>query len=470
MTPRSPDDVSFDASAPESAPRTRARPRPQLTTATMEAFSCLVERCPDTCCRDWAVPIGRADLEHMKAALSRTPEGRGRLVRLVVLGRPSSYTDAVAQLQMDESGACPMLEADQSCGVHGTLGEAALTTACSVFPRTALVVEDHVEVGGSLGCPEVARLTLLSDEPPRLRPATAPMLPRAYVGKTIVSDPADIYAHHFVEVREALLACFRSRHALGTQLILAADLAERVRGLFHAGTPEFEGARRSFAERRLRTELASTRSEALVAALDRDLASLQVRGDVVAGRVWTLLSDRRRLPHGPRYGALLDLVSATVAAEIPGASAADAPALWQVYERRRTAVDARLGDRSAAAFRNYCQHYLLRTPYTDSASLLEALYRLGVHLAAVRLLTVLHPEMEARLAAPPEPAADQPVFERIVVEAVQTFTKAIGHHPDYLDAALHRGASQGGGFTFGQLVLLAKFVGGGQSCGPDVGG
>ena len=52
-------------------------------------------------------------------------------------------------------------------------------------------------------------------------------------------------------------------------------------------------------------------------------------------------------------------------------------------------------------------------------------------------------------------------IERIVVEAVQTFTKAIGHHPDYLDAALHRGAVQGGGFTFGQLVLLAKFIGGG---------
>jgi lysine-N-methylase len=461
MTPLSPDDVSFDtAFAPEEAPRTRPRPRPQLTTSTMEAFSCLVERCPDTCCRDWAVPIDRADLEHMKTALSRTAEGRGRLVRLVVLGRPSSYTDAVAQLQMDERGACPMLEADQSCGVHGTLGEAALTTACSVFPRTALVVEDHVEVGGSLGCPEVARLTLLSPEPLHLRPASAPMLPRAYVGKTVASDAADAYAHHFVEVREALLECFRGPYALGTQLILAADLGARVQDLFHAGTAEFEGARRSFAERRLRTELASTRAEALVRALDRDLAGLRARGEVVAGRIWTLLSDRRSLAHGPRYGALLELVDATVGAEIPGASAADPMALWQVYERRRTAIDARLGDLSAAAFRNYCQHYLLRTPYTDSASLLEALYRLGVHLAAVRLLTVLHPQLEARLAAPPEPAADQAVFERIVVETVQTFTKAIGHHPDYLDAALHRGAALGGGFTFGQLVLLAKFVGG----------
>jgi hypothetical protein len=307
----------------------------------------------------------------------------------------------------------------------------------------------------------VARLTLLSEQPLRLRPASAPMLPRTYVGNAVAADPADAYAHHFVEVREALLACFLGQHPLGTQLILAADFGERVHTFFHAGTDEFEGARRSFAERRLRTEIASTRSEALVAALDRDLAGLRARGEVVAGRVWTLLSDRRRLAHSPRYATLLDQVSASVAAALPGASAADPVALWQVYEHRRNALETRLGARGAVAYRNYCQHYLLRTPYTDSGSLLEALYRLGIQLAAVRLLTVLHPEVAARLAAPPEPAADQAVFERIVVNAVQTFTKAIGHHPDYLDAALHRGAAQGGGFTFGQLVLLAKFIGGG---------
>jgi hypothetical protein len=66
------------------------------------------------------------------------------------------------------------------------------------------------------------------------------------------------------------------------------------------------------------------------------------------------------------------------------------------------------------------------------------------------LLAVLHPEAHA--------AAEPDAMNRVAVDVVQTFTKAIGHHPDYLEAALHRGAVATGGFTFGRLVLLAKFV------------
>jgi len=458
MTPLGPDDLTLDAAPAQRAPQPAVRP--QLTTAAMESFKCLVDQCPDTCCRDWAVPIDRADLEQMKSALARQPEGRGRLVRLVVLGRPSSYSEAVASMQMDEQGACPMLEADASCGVHATLGEAALTTACSVFPRTALAANGHVEVNGSLGCPEVARLTLLGAQQPQLRPATAPMLPRDYIGKTIPADATNAYAHHFAEVREALLEAFRGERPLGTALMIAADFAERVQPFFHAGTRDFDGARRAFTERRLRSEIETTRSEQLAEALDRDLAALRAPGEGVAALVWTLLSERRRLPHSAKYAALVERVTASVAGEADGTprAAGDPDLLWRVYERRRGALAARLGSRSDRVFRNYCLHYLMRSPYTDAGTLLEALYRLAVHLAAVRLLVVLHPALAERLAAAPDAPADGEVFDRVAVEAVQTFTKAIAHHPDYLDAAVNQAAARAGGVTFGQLVLLAKFV------------
>lgn len=456
MTPIGPDDVSLEAAPSQRAPQ--PAPLPQLTTAAMESFSCLVDRCPDTCCRDWAVPIDRADLDQMKASLAKHPEGRGRLVRLVVVGRPSSYSDAVASLQMDDRGACPMLEDDQRCGVHATLGEGALTTACSVFPRTALAVGGHVEVGGSLGCPEVARLTLLAPQQPQLRPATAPMLPRAYIGKSIAADPGDAYAHHFIEVRQALLDAFEGQRSLGTSLMVAADFAERVQPFFHAGTGEFEGAGRPFAERRLTSEIESTRAEELAEALDRDLAALRAPGAGVAGLVWTVLTERRRLPHSAKYASLIERVMASVAGEGAGSSAHDPEMLWRVYGRRRDLLAERLGSRGDRVFRNYCVHHLMRSPYTDAGTVLEALYRMAVHLAAVRLLVVLHPALAERLAAAADPSSDGEVFDRVAVEVVQTFTKAIAHHPDYLDAAVNQGAARAGGFTFGQLVLLAKFV------------
>ncbi len=447
MTPISPQDGT-----PAAKPLTRVpQPRgvPEMTTSAMEAFVCLADTCPDTCCRDWAVPIDRADLERMTTAMSTTPEGRERLVRLVVIGRPSRGSDALAQINLGEDGGCPMLEADQRCGVHATLGEPALTTACSIFPRTALAVADHLEVGGSLGCPEVARLMLLSERPPRLQAATKPMLPRAYVGKTISADAADAYAHHFLEVRAALLACFQSGRDLGVGLAVAADFAARVEEFFHAGTREFDGAQRPFSTRRLRAEIDATAGEMSATALASDLTALDVSGEATTGVIAGFLLERRQLPHGRRFAELLEQVFSPF---MPGEPAATE--LWRVYAQRRAALHTRAGARLDRIFGNYCQHFLLRNPFTDAPTLLEYLYRLGVHVGAVRLLTVLHPDLEALLAAAPDETADAQTVERVAIHVAQTFTKAISHHPEYLVAALHQPRPP----SFGRLVLLAKFL------------
>ena len=423
----------------------------------MAAFSCLAERCPDTCCRDWAVPVDRADLERLKGAMASTADGRERLLRLVVIGNRAPGSDTAARLHLDESGGCPMLQADQRCGVHGTLGEEALTTACSIFPRTALATPSGVEVGGSLGCPEVARLTLLAPEPPLLAPAGRPMLPRPYIGKVISTDETDAYARHFLDVRQTLLDCFRLPLPLGTRLAVAADFAARLGGFFHAGTAELEGARRPFAERRLRAERDATMAPALHAELDADLRALAFPPAAATGVTATIagfLLERRRLPHSPRFAALLAETLPTVPLQdgAPGENAA--ATWWAPYATRRGLLQGRAGQASDAVFGNYAQHFLLRNPYTDAPALLDHLHRLATQLAAVRLLTVLHPRLADRLAAPAESAADAATVERVAIDVVQIFTKAISHHPEYLNAALN----QTGPATFGRLVLLAKFV------------
>lgn len=426
---------------------------PQFTTPAMAAFSCLAERCPDTCCRDWAVPVDRADLERLKGAMASTPDGRERLVRLVVIGNRAPGSDTVARLHLDESGGCPMLETDQRCGVHATLGEQALTTACSVFPRTALATPRGVEVGGSLGCPEVARLTLLAPAAPVPALAPRPMLPRPYIGKVISTDGADAYARHFLDVRQTLLDCFGLPLPLGTRLAVAADFATRVGEFFRAGTPDMEGARRPFAERRLRAERDATMEEPLHREVELELMALAFPALAAAGVMGTIASfllERRRLPHSARFAALL---TGTLNAD-GGSVPTEAATLWTTYAERRDLLRARAGKASDAVFGNYAQHFVMRNPYTDAPTLLDHLHRLAVHLAAVRLLTVLHPETAERLHGPAEPAADAATVERVAIDTVQIFTKAIGHHPEYLNATLNQAAPA----TFGRLVMLAKFL------------
>lgn len=451
--------LPLPSSSPDTGP---AGGRSQMTLSALEQFACLAERCEDTCCRDWAVSIDRPSLDRLKGFMAGTPAGHDRLVRLVVLGSPSRHVDALGQVQLDENGVCQLLDRDNRCSVQSAYGEEALPTTCAIFPRTALAVGDRIEVGGSLGCPEVARLVLLSDDELAMHPARQPMLTREYVGKTVGLAGDDPYADHFSSVRQLLMSCFRRNASLGARLVLAADFAHRVRDLLHTGTAAFDGARRPFAERTLRAEIDETASPALLATLEGELTALDAPGDATASLIATWLVERKRLPHSPRFAALLDGILASLRSELVGAAggalAAPTPSeLWQIYARRRDALQLRAGARSDLIFGNYCQHFLLRAPYTDAPTLLEHLTKLAIHLAAVRFLTVTHPEIAERLAAPPDPELDARTLDHAAVHAIQTFTKAIGHHLEFTETLL-RPAGAATRFTFGRLVMLAKFV------------
>jgi hypothetical protein len=105
----------------------------------------------------------------------------------------------------------------------------------------------------------------------------------------------------------------------------------------------------------------------------------------------------------------------------------------------------------------YAVHYLLRHPYTDAPSLLNYLGRLGLALAAVRLLLAGSPTIQSRLAAAPDPSADAGAVADAAVEVVQILTKAVTHHWAFLEA-IHRAREEAGAMNFGQLVLFAKFI------------
>jgi hypothetical protein len=109
-------------------------------------------------------------------------------------------------------------------------------------------------------------------------------------------------------------------------------------------------------------------------------------------------------------------------------------------------------------FSRYSQHFLMRNPYTDAPNLLHHVYGLGVHLATLRLLVVGHPRLAAVLASDPHPDDDRRILDEVVVHVVQTFTKAVSHHPAFLRAAGVGAGTAEDAMTFGRLVLLAKFV------------
>jgi lysine-N-methylase len=417
--------------------------RPEMATRAMLRFACTRAACPDSCCRDFGVHFDQASMTRMLSSTAHDPVDHERVVRLVVLGMPLPNVGKT-QVVLGPDGSCPLLESSGDCVLHRKHGESSLGTACSVFPRTSLALPDRVEVTGTLACPELARLTLLADDGVRQDASAVPLMPRSYVGKAVEAedDISDAYAAPFLQVRSTLLDLFRHQgFPLSSRLASAAHLAAQVDDFFHRGTEAFTGSKRQFGRQRLAKELSAATSASSLAKLHAELQAFAAPADAVLSAVFSLLTERLRLPHPSRFSELVTSVLASLA------SPADLPAAAHSLEHQRTHLEIRWPGLTDRILSRYCQHYLLRYPYTDAASLLHYLGRLSLAVAAIRLLI-----LGASMLRSPTDATE---FSKIAVEVTQIFTKAVSHQADFL-AAIHRASENGAGNTFGRLVLFAK--------------
>lgn len=452
----------------------RIRPKParivEVGTQAMNRFACIVDKCEDTCCRDLGVAI---DLESAKQIREAEAYNKGdpSTVRLVVRDTVQAEDKSQHILRFDESGACPALESDGRCGVHHRQGETALSTACAIFPRSSLVIRDgtsdHLEVTGSLACPELARLTLLAADGLAQAPSPTRLLSRPYIGKIIHTDGSDAFAAPFLRVRGVLIDLFsRTIFPLSSRFAFAAHLATQVDEFFGRDRTSSSGHDGPFVQQRLNAELRAATDADLLCTLHQDLTAFtESGGESVMATTALMLTERRRLPHAKRFAHLVEDCFRSLQAEIFGQGVGDVDAnqtvsptqLFAVYRRRKQLVDRRVHGLLDDILGRYVVHYLLRHPYTDAPSLLNYLGRLGLALAAVRLLLAGSPIIQSRLAAAPDPSADAGAVADAAVEVVQILTKAVTHHWAFLET-IHHAHEQAGAMTFGRLVLFAKFL------------
>lgn len=115
-------------------------------------FSCIADKCPDSCCKEWSV-----DVDADTATFYRGLTGPlGDRLRQVLQDTPDGTVMAI------ENNRCPMWRQDSLCQIQAELGHDALCKTCREFPRLRHDYGDFVELGLELSCPEAARL-ILSD-------------------------------------------------------------------------------------------------------------------------------------------------------------------------------------------------------------------------------------------------------------------------------------------------------------------
>lgn len=112
-------------------------------------FSCIADKCPDTCCGKWQIVIDDDSLEKYE---DYNGEYRDELRRKV------NWKEGV--FRHGRSGKCAFLRDDMLCDLYIHMGKESLCTTCREYPRHTEEFENVREVSLSLSCPEVARILM----------------------------------------------------------------------------------------------------------------------------------------------------------------------------------------------------------------------------------------------------------------------------------------------------------------------
>ncbi len=119
-------------------------------------FSCIANKCPDTCCAGWTVVTDPESLEKY----NKTVSAFGDKIRSVI-----AVDEDGDSIFTPINNRCPFLLDSGLCEMYIELGHESLCRTCRQYPRHITYFGARSETGLSLSCPEAARLIMQSENP-----------------------------------------------------------------------------------------------------------------------------------------------------------------------------------------------------------------------------------------------------------------------------------------------------------------
>ncbi len=136
-----------------------------------DEFHCIGSECPDSCCQQWTITFSKREyLDYKKAKCS--PELKSvidnaftRIRDAKKLGLTDDEKANYVFIKLKENGDCPFHDTDGLCMVQKELGEQALSSVCTVFPRLyANIGQEAYLFSCNVTCPHVIDLLISHSE------------------------------------------------------------------------------------------------------------------------------------------------------------------------------------------------------------------------------------------------------------------------------------------------------------------
>ena len=119
-------------------------------------FSCIADKCPDTCCAGWEIVVDDESLENYNNMSS----DYGNKIRSLI-----SVDSDGDNIFTPKNERCPFLLDNGLCEMYIEIGHGNLCRTCRLFPRHIIYFGARKETGISLSCPEAARIIMENPEP-----------------------------------------------------------------------------------------------------------------------------------------------------------------------------------------------------------------------------------------------------------------------------------------------------------------
>lgn len=173
-------------------------------------FTCIADRCPDTCCAGWQIVIDEKSLEeysHVKGEFG------------VRLQKSIDWEEGIFH---QYHRRCAFLNKENLCDLYRELGGESLCDTCRLYPRHVEEFEEVREFSLSLSCPVAAEMILGEKNPIRFIEETDEMLE-----EEDYEDFDSILFDWLEEAREVLFDVVQNRKLrISTRMALILNIAD----------------------------------------------------------------------------------------------------------------------------------------------------------------------------------------------------------------------------------------------------
>ena len=389
-----------------------------LIPGYVKSFTCIADKCEDTCCQTWDVRLDRKCYTKLSSAMADDKHVvlfKKHIQKYSETEKSSYY----AFIDMKADGYCPFLTESKSCQLHESYGIDVLSDVCALYPRVINRIDGAYEINGALSCPEMVRKAISLGLPEKFygnsNMSTLPRQSSFTIQRELDLSRPDVYQQHFMQVREAMYEIIRSFPGdVILQLYGLANYTSRISVFYFNGCDEVR-----------KNELTRTLNQVLkeLPRFQEFINSIESDNVFTEGFITSLLQTNIAQSKNLKYKNLVN-VALQCRDDIYDKHGVDS--IFELNDELQKNINKAIDTLLPV----YLANCIFREWYITLPNTFNFIFMIGARLAMIRYLARLY--IRHQLVSNNKATFDQTMLEALLVEIIYLHARSVDHNIPYL--------------------------------------